>query len=245
MFGSLKSKFQTVQDGISTSLKGLSIGESSKGKKTSNTSSIDKINYSAGADLLHHFQLQWNELHELAEENATKAHEVDILVGNVYEKLNQQWNNMTILNGTLATIPKINHDIQNLMDQIGSMEEAFEEVEAALFKLEDLNEILELQNKQLDHRFQLALYKEKKLSELDNVRAALASEHSERVLQQELKQQKMLKERQETFDEVFRKEIENYKATGVVPISSSREGPALEEIVLEEDSADFDEFLQS
>lgn len=46
---------------------------------------------------------------------------------------------------------------------------------------------------------------------------ALASEHSERVLQKELRQQKMLKERQDTFDEVFRGEIENYKATGVVP----------------------------
>lgn len=52
----------------------------------------------------------------------------------------------------------------------GTLEEAFEEVEAALFKLEDLNETLELQSKQLDHRFQLALYKEKKLSELDNYR---------------------------------------------------------------------------
>lgn len=50
------------------------------------------------------------------------------------------------------------------------MEEAFEEVEAALFRLEDLNEELELQNRQLDHRFQLALYKEKKLTELDSVR---------------------------------------------------------------------------
>lgn len=56
----------------------------------------------------------------------------------------------------------------------GSLEEAFEDVEAALYRLEDLNETLELQNKQLDHRFQLALYKEKKLAELDSVRGDLS-----------------------------------------------------------------------
>ncbi|CAG5080902.1 Similar to Dysb: Dysbindin protein homolog (Drosophila melanogaster) [Cotesia congregata] len=176
MFGTLKSKFQTVQDGISASFKGLTLGESPKPKKPN--AGTDRVNYNAGADVLHHYQLQWNELHELAEENSIKAHE--------------------------------------------------------------------LQSKQLDHRFQLALYKEKKLSELDNYRVALASEHSERVLWKELRQQKMLKERQDTFDEVFRGEIENYKATGVVPRgATSQQGPALEEIVLEDDSTDFDEFLQS
>ncbi|XP_063986980.1 dysbindin protein homolog [Diachasmimorpha longicaudata] len=243
MFGALKNKFQTVQDGISASLRGFSISESPKTKKSLRAG---KVNYGAGADILHHFQLQWNELHELAEENATKAREVDILIGGIYERLDRQWSSINILNATLAAIPKINNDIQNLMDQIGSLEEAFEEVEAALYRLEDLNDTLELQNKQLDHRFQLALYKEKKLAELDSVRAELAREHKERVLQQELKQQKTLKERQETFDEVFRGELENYKVTGSVPkVASPHKGPTLEEIVLEDDSTDFDDFLES
>jgi hypothetical protein len=44
----------------------------------------------------------------------------------------------------------------------------FEEVEGALYRLEDLNEVLDLQSRQLDHRFQLAMYKEKKLLELNN-----------------------------------------------------------------------------
>lgn len=46
----------------------------------------------------------------------------------------------------------------------------FEEVEGAIYRLEDLNEMLDLQNRQLDHRFQLALYKEKKLAELNMVK---------------------------------------------------------------------------
>lgn len=64
--------------------------------------------------------MQWNELHELAEENAGKAQEADKLIGTIYEKLEQEWKNITCLNSTLAYIPKINNAIQDLMDQIGT-----------------------------------------------------------------------------------------------------------------------------
>jgi len=96
----------------------LSTTEHPKSKKLTN---IRKVNYNAGADILHRFQLQWNELHELAEENAGKAQEADILISSVYEKLQHEWNNITCLNSTLAYIPKINNAIQDLMDQIGNL----------------------------------------------------------------------------------------------------------------------------
>lgn len=99
-------------------MRGFSLSDSPKNKKTVRPD--DKVNYGAGADILHHFQLQWNELHELAEENAAKARNVDILIGGIYERLDRQWGSINILNGTLAAIPKINNDIQNLMDQIGN-----------------------------------------------------------------------------------------------------------------------------
>ncbi|XP_077255042.1 dystrobrevin binding protein dysbindin isoform X3 [Temnothorax americanus] len=242
MFGSLRSKFQTVQEGISASIRGLSTTEQPKSKKSAN---VRNVNYDAGADVLHHFQLQWNELHELAEENAGKAREADTLISSIYEKLQHEWNNVTCLNSTLAYIPKINNAIQDLMDQIGNLQEMFEEVEGALYRLEDLNEILDLQSRQLDHRFQLALYKEKKLIELNNFKGTLrdernvfcisnqdlfvnyfkliflgklANEHTERLSQHELNQQKKLKERRETFEEAFKEDLEEYKATGSIPI---------------------------
>ncbi|KAL2717562.1 dysbindin protein [Vespula squamosa] len=243
MFGSLRNKFQTVQEGLSASIRGLTVIENPKQKKTVKSRNV---NYDAGADVLHHFQLQWNELHELAEINAAKAQEVDTLVTNIYGKLEYEWNNITCLNNTLAIIPQINNGIQNLMDQIGTLEEMFEEVEGALYKLEDLNEMIDLQSRQLDHRFQLALYKEKRLSEINSVKAKLANEHIDRVSKHEQKQQLMLKERQETFDEVFKGELEAYKATGYIPkIPTTKEGPSLDEIVLDVDSQIFDEFLKN
>ncbi|XP_014481052.1 PREDICTED: dysbindin protein homolog [Dinoponera quadriceps] len=243
MFGSLRSKFQTVQEGISASIRGLSSTESPKSKKSIN---VRNVNYDAGADILHRFQLQWNELHELAEENAGKAQAADTLVSGIYEKLQHEWNSVTCLNSTLAYIPKINNAIQDLMDQIGNLQEMFEEVEGALYRLEDLNEMLDLQNRQLEHRFQLAMYKEKKLLELNNFKAKLSNEHIERISQHELKQQKKLKERRETFEEVFKEDLEEYKATGSIPkLPLSPQGPSLDEIVLDIDTKIFDEFLDN
>ncbi|KOX74196.1 Dysbindin-A [Melipona quadrifasciata] len=246
MFNTLRNKFQTVQEGISA--RGLTVVENPKEKKTGN---IRNVNYNAGADILHRFQLQWNELHELAEENAGKAQEADKLIGTIYEKLEQEWKNITCLNSTLAYIPKINNAIQDLMDQIGTLQEMFEEVEGAIYRLEDLNEMLDLQNRQLDHRFQLALYKEKKLAELNVIKGTvlykkLADEHTERVSKYEFKQQKMMKERRETFDEVFKEELREYKATGsILKLPVSQQGPSLDEIVLDVDSTMFNEFLKN
>ncbi|XP_076476235.1 dystrobrevin binding protein dysbindin isoform X3 [Bombus vancouverensis nearcticus] len=187
----LRNKFQTVQEGISASIRGLTVVENPKQKKTGN---IRNVNYNAGADILHRFQLQWNELHELAEENAGKAQEADKLIGTIYEKLEQEWKNITCLNSTLAYIPKINNAIQDLMDQI----------------------------------------------------AKLADEHIERVSKYELKQQKMMKERRETFDEAFKEELREYKATGSISkLPVTQQGPSLDEIVLDVDSTIFNEFLKN
>jgi len=245
MFGTIRDKFQSMQEGLSASIRGLTLNENStKPKKL--VIIKNKVNYDAGADLLHHFQMEWNNLHELAEDNAQKAQEADVLIASIHEKLEFQWNNFNVLNNTLASIPQINHTIQGLMDQIGSLQEQFEEVHNALFELEDLQEILDLQSKQLDSRFQLALHKEKKLSELKHVREKLANEHSEKVLRHEKQQEKILKERQQTFGEAFNEEMNEYKKTGSVPKTPSniQKGPSLEEIVLDADSADYDEFLK-
>lgn len=240
MFGTLREKFHSMQEGLSASIRGLTISEP---KKIEN---IRNVNYNAGADILHRYQLQWNELHELAEENAKNAQNVDSLIAVIHQKLEREWKNILCLNNTLVVIPKVNDTIKNLTSQIGTLQEMFDDVEHALFQLEDLNEELELQNRQVDHRFQLTLYRENKVATLNSLRAKLTSEHSEKIAKHELKQQKMLQERQKTFAEAFDEELNQYKATGSIPkISRVTEGPSLDEIVLETDTTDFDAFLRS
>lgn len=152
----------------------MTLAEAAKSKKLGN---VRNVNYDAGADMLHHFQKQWTEMHEIAEENAQKGQEADALIATIHEKLQIQWTGIVAINSMLAVIPKINSDIHRLMDQIGTLQESFEEVEEAIFELENLQEILHLQSNQLDHRFQLALYKEKKMSELKEYRGMIFIYH--------------------------------------------------------------------
>lgn len=122
----------------------------------------------------------------------------------------------------------------------------FEEVEICLIKLEDLIEVQELQEKQLDNRFQLALHKERKLGELEQLKVNLAMEHAKKVQEFETKHQSRLKERQEAFEEAFEEEMQHYKTHGHIeriPSSASEASVPLEEIQLEGDSSALDEFL--
>ncbi|XP_051166464.1 dysbindin-like [Leptopilina boulardi] len=240
MFGTLREKFHSMQEGLSASIRGLTVSEP---KKIEN---IRNVNYNAGADILHRYQLQWNELHDLAEENAKNAQNVDSLVAVFHLKLEREWKSILCLNNTLAVIPKVNETIQNLMSQIEIIQGMFEDVEHALLELENLNEELDLQNRQVEHRFQLTLYKENKVATLNSQRAKFSSDHSEKIAKHELKQQKMMEERQKTFAEAFDEELNQYKATGSIPkINRVTEGPSLDEIVLETDTTDFDAFLKS
>ena len=45
----------------------------------------------------------------------------------------------------------------------------------------------------------------------------MATEHTDKVKKHEQEQEKLLKERQETFEEAFREELNQYKMTGSIP----------------------------
>lgn len=81
---------------------------------------LRNVNYDAGADLLYDYQSKWNELHDITEQNSASAQIVDTLIDSIHERLELEWNNVTKLNNALASVPKLNNDIQNLMDQIGN-----------------------------------------------------------------------------------------------------------------------------
>lgn len=242
MFDSLRCKFQTVQEGITASFRGLSVADPPRRLRVKGD-----VNYNAGAHVLHKYQSQWSELHKLAEENAVKAQELDNIIDCLHTTFEKQWSDVSHVATTLAAVPQLLTSVQQLMEQIGALQELFEDVEGALFQLEDMVETQDLQERQLDHRFQFALYKEKKLAELEAVRVSLASEHADKVVQHELRQQKLLRERQDAFGQAFQQDIQEFKLSGSLPkvknISVAR-GPSLEEVTLEPaDTEELDKFL--
>ncbi|XP_069676368.1 dysbindin-like [Periplaneta americana] len=243
MFDSLRDKFQTVQEGITASFRGLSVADPPRRTQVDSST----VNYNAGADILHKYQTQWSELHKLAEENALRAQELDNVIGCLHQKFEKQWTDVGNIGSTLASVPQLLSSVQQLMEQIGALQGLFEDVEGALFQLEDMVETQDLQERQLDHRFQFALYKEKKLSELEAVRANLATEHADKVVQHELRQQKLLRERQDAFGQAFQQDVKEFKLSGSLPNKKKPgvdRGPSLEEVTLEPaDTEELDKFL--
>jgi len=110
-----------------------------------------------------------------------------------------------------------------------------------------LIETQELREKELDHRFQLALYGEKRLGELEDLKAQLTDDHLRKIREFEKKKEALLKEKQDQLQQAFNKDLQQYKSAGIVPKSTStpsvQSTPSLEEIMLNEDTHELESFL--
>ena len=121
------------------------------------------------------------------------------------------------LNASLAIIPSIVDQFKACTEMIDEISSSMAEVEKKLMNLEDLVEVLQLQERQLDRRFEMAMYKEKKMAELDLVREKLAKEHAENVGRHEKGMMRIQQERQLVFQDAFQDDLKHYKETGSIP----------------------------
>lgn len=227
------------------SLRNLTLGDVSLPKPRQE---CQKKVVNAGADILHHYQSKWESIHSINEENAKKAEEVDTLIVGLHSHCQQQLASIQQLNLQVGQLPKLQQGVQELMKTIGELEGMFEEVELRLVSLEDVIETQALQEKQLDERFKLALYGEKRKGHFENLKEKLEDDHLLMMHQLEEKERTLLKERQEAFGEVFEKDLETYKAKGKIErIQPTPEQQVdLEDIDLEgndEEREALDEFL--
>lgn len=156
MFGNLKERL-------------INVGKNVKlfsGPKPQEPSFNYLVNLNAGASILSHYQKEWEQLHALNEENAKNAADLAESITKMHNKIANDNRNITdithLLNGGTHCLSK---SVENCLEQLTNLTEAFDTVEKNLLSLENLIENLELQEKQLEHRFQLAMYKERKLGE--------------------------------------------------------------------------------
>ncbi|XP_021962888.1 dysbindin [Folsomia candida] len=242
MFASLREKFYNVQEEITTSIRNLKLDrQSSKDVKKQ-----DNCNYDAGLEILERYQSFWTDIHNKTEITAMCAAEVDEIVQSLHDNYEEQWKKVGKLSTALALIPQVIHGVQEVCDTILNLQCAFDETEDALLTLEDMIETQELREKQLDHRFQLALYQEKRMSELEDLKVQLTDEHLHKIREFEKKRAPSLKERQAHFQEAFDKDLLHYKSQGIVPkpTKTAESTPSLEEILLdEEDPFELETFL--
>ena len=120
----------------------------------------------AGAEILETWQNQWEILHLNNEHNAKSADKCDKLILKIKNKSEKQWSDIS----TLQThIPQINNGIKEIMEKLGNLESLLGDVEISLLALEDTIDAREMQEKQLDQRFQLAMYQERRKAEFNDL----------------------------------------------------------------------------
>lgn len=127
----------------------------------------DAINFTAGCKLLECNEKIWEELHTANESNAKKAETCDAMIAKVSESIKKRCVDLSDINVSLEIIPNIVRTIENCSTIVIELNEKCAEVENQLFELEDLVEVLQLQEKQLDSKFEMAMFKERKLGKFD------------------------------------------------------------------------------
>ncbi|XP_065211389.1 uncharacterized protein LOC135839327 [Planococcus citri] len=246
MFNSLKGKFQQVQDGISASIRNLKIKD-----EKSNTSSAPDVNYYAGADIVLKNEEIWKEIRSQSEKNIQKAELTDKQVTELNTKIKHQLQCIQEINHFFATLPEFTKKIENISNDLDTLQKHILEVEDFLVVFEDIVEDEEMKQNEIDERFKFASYIERKSTETDLLKKELSDQFTEKLQAKEKKLQSTMKERQELFNMAFQQDMQLYKESGIVPkipTTKAKENiktVSLEDVVIEDDLGSLDDFVNS
>lgn len=199
------------------------------------------INFNAGCQLLEQNEQLWEDLHVANELNAKKAEECDSTIAKLNNFIGKRCIDLSDINVSLEMIPNILQTLANCSASIIDVNDKCTEVERKLFELEDLMDVLQLQERQLDKKFEMAMYKEHKLGtanvicakfliriqwplsnfiltgSLERVRQELLSKHAETIRESEKQMRQVQQERQSVFQDAFQSDMNYYKEVGKIP----------------------------
>lgn len=124
------------------------------------------VNLNAGCDILEYNESIWEEIHSINEQNASKAQCIDLVIESLTDRVNKKIIDLSDINVSLEVIPNLVKTVQNCSNVMYDVNKKCSDVEKGLVELENLIEALHLQDRQLDRKLELAMYREKKLSKL-------------------------------------------------------------------------------
>lgn len=201
---------------------------------------------SAADELLSHYQSQWQRLHSRTHSSAQIAEEISKDVLYAKAAIDRQVVALSQFDALLTNVLQAENGIREIENDLSITCKLL----ARLHELIDERELRSLQvqrdKQQLDAKYQLALYKDKRDAEFEQFKNNTAKNHEFRVKEFETMVANKLKERQEAFDAAFRESIEEYVKTGKVDKPASTSTTSIEDIVVESEEKDkkaFEEFL--
>ena len=178
----------------------------------------------------------WEELHFSNERNAKLAAKCDRKIATVHETYDKRRNDVLTLQMLVSQIPRINEQIEDIMTTLGAffskvctnkkmligalvqslghLESSFNDVEVALLALEDTIDAREMQEKQLEQRFQVAMYQEKRQSEFNQLSQRLQSDYEQKKKEVERNSVLNSSELQKKFQKSFEQDMRNFAKNG-------------------------------
>lgn len=156
--------------------------------------------------------MAWEELHTSNERNARKAAKCDKLIAQIKHKTDSQWSQIMTIQNLLSspqTLPTVRKEVEAAMETLAGMEALFSDVEISLLALEDTIEAREMQEKQLEQRFQMAIYQEKRRAEFNELSNQMQLKLDRK--RRELEDMEH-KEQQEIYQKLFEKDMSAHKA---------------------------------
>jgi len=231
--GSIKDRIATIGEGIKSQF----VTETEP--EETNTSP------NAGNKILTYYQNVWKHLHDNAEEVAKHADVTDREVSRVAAEYDRQWRHVSRMSSLVSTLPDINVQIQGVMNTLGQLENLFMEVEVALLALEDTIDARDAQEKQLEHRFQMAIYQERRRQELEELESRLELDYQKRIKEKELAENAEKKARQAVYQAKFDDDMSRFTETGFLDVPLNRPSDvSLESIDLDADDQNLESFLK-
>ena len=100
------------------------------------------------------------------------------------------------------------------MKVLGELESLFSDVEISLLALEDTIDARELQEKQLEQRFQLSIHQDKRKAKFNELSNQLQSEYQKKKLEADKQKSLVKEERQKLFQNQFERDMNAYRASG-------------------------------
>lgn len=205
----------------------------------------------AGCDLLHHYQSRWSELHRASEDAARVADSLDRLVAATGDRIARSQAAFSDLE-VLAT--------KGLTEIEKSASEIARDLSQTLACLQELEQVMQLREetvfqadarKRFDTQYVLKIHEEKLSREFAKIAVSLKSDHEERVKRLKMREELVIKEKQESFRRAFEKELMQYKTDGRIrrPRSGnpSASSVSLEQILVEPDERErlsLEQFLE-
>ncbi|KAL5276877.1 DTNBP1 family protein [Megaselia abdita] len=251
MLNNFKKKLTNViQEGktLSENFSTLKLSIPSTPKESYEFGFPTNINVSAGCALLDHYERSWEDLHGGTVENARLADKVDSKITSLRTKAKTMETNISDMNSCLLRVPAIRENLKNCLEKITEIRSLCETVELGIVGLQDVVEQCDVQEKQLEEKYQLSLYKQRKMTDLEVYRQSLATKHQQTAKDYEVKLKQIQKERQEVFESAFKNDLEEFKKSGNVPKINSApvdKSTLLEEVILDdiENNNDLESFL--